>query len=220
MTESHGAGTSSTADPGGASGLRRRLIDFWFTIDLRSAGLFRILLGLVLVAHWVSRWRWLDVLYTAGGVLPATALGEIREYAVWQSDLWPALGWWTPLEWLDSFEPWAMRGFFLAVLVCYLLFTVGYRTRLFSVLSLLAWAAIVHRNPYTLIGADFVIGSLMLWAQFLPLGKRFSVDALRTALRGGVNLGRASGEPGRRACPPRGNRHSRWVPSASCSRSA
>src|SRR6185436_20321468 len=99
MTESHGAELSSTAGRPGAGGLRRRLIEFWFTIDLRSAGLFRILLGLVLIAHGAIRWRWLDVLYTKHGVLPADALAEIREYAVSRSGFWPPLGWWTPLEW-------------------------------------------------------------------------------------------------------------------------
>src|SRR5262245_17877183 len=121
---------SSNADRLGAASWRSRLRDFWFTIDLRSVGLFRILLGLVLVAHWVNRWRWLEVLYTPRGVLPATAQAEVRGVVVSQTGAWPALGWWTPLEWLD-FSPWAIRGFFLAVLACYLMFVIGYRTRLF-----------------------------------------------------------------------------------------
>src|SRR5262245_50825393 len=109
MTATQGAVFASTAERPATDGLRRRLAEFWFTIDLRSAGLFRILLGAVLIAHWLSRWLWLDVLYSPTGVLPAKVLADVRDVAVSQTGVWPAVGWWTPAEWLD-FAPWAMRA--------------------------------------------------------------------------------------------------------------
>jgi antitoxin component YwqK of YwqJK toxin-antitoxin module/predicted DCC family thiol-disulfide oxidoreductase YuxK len=157
-----------------------QIVDFWFTVDLRSAGLLRILLGLVLISYWFDCWRWMDRLYSADGVLPARALAELRQ-------MQSTLGLFTPLEWLEG-SPWALHAFFLAALACFLAFLVGYRTRLFGLLSLLAVAAIVQRNPYCLIGANFVLGSLLLWAQFLPLGRRFSIDALRAGIARGVPL--------------------------------
>lgn len=150
-----------------------RLRDFWFRIDLRSAGLFRILLGLILIWHWTDRWQFINLLYSADGVLPGRLLPELSSPLAWLSPLcWP----------LVDESPLLVRAFFLGALVCYVVFLVGYRTRLFAFLSLFAVASIAQRNPYCLIGADFVMGSLLLWAQFLPVGARFSLDAFRNAM--------------------------------------
>jgi antitoxin component YwqK of YwqJK toxin-antitoxin module/predicted DCC family thiol-disulfide oxidoreductase YuxK len=158
------------------------LRDFYFTIDCRSLGAFRICLGSCLIAEWVIRWRWFSVLYAADGVLPAATLREVRPFSYFA----------TPLVLLDGW-PWAARAFFALALVCYVMLLLGYRTRLATALSLLAFASLAHRNPYVLIGADFVFGSMLLWGLFLPLGSRFSIDAVRAALRGGVPLAGNSG---------------------------
>ncbi|MBI1900097.1 MAG: DUF393 domain-containing protein [Planctomycetia bacterium] len=170
----------------------RRLLDFYFRIDLRSLGLFRILLATVLIWHWTTRWPWIDELYAAGGVLPS-ALSPNSTVIPY----FPSL-----LIWIDHSPSW-LRAFFLAALVCYVLFCVGYRTRVFGLLSLVAYSSIAHRNPYALIGADFVLGSFLLWAQVLPVGERFSIDALRTALRGHVPLRTAPAAGAKSAIPAR-----------------
>ncbi|MDA7980014.1 MAG: DCC1-like thiol-disulfide oxidoreductase family protein [Pirellulales bacterium] len=156
--------------------LTGRYRDFFFRIDPRSLGLFRILLALVLIALWVFRWRWLGVMYTDSGVLPREILTELG------ARYFP----YTPLAWIGG--EWGVRLFFLGALVSYLLLLVGYRTRLASVLSWAFFVSISHRNPYVLIGADFVLASMLTWTMFLPLGKRFSVDALRRAMRSSVPL--------------------------------
>ncbi len=148
-----------------------RYRDFFFRIDPRSLGLFRVSMALVMLAVWVIRWRWLSVMYTDDGVLPRELLNSLG------SLYFP----YTPLAWIGS--EWGVRLFFLAALGSYLMMLVGYRTRLATVLAWAFYISISHRNPYILIGADFVIASMMTWAILLPLGKRFSVDAIRNALK-------------------------------------
>src|SRR5260221_14776799 len=53
--------------------MSRRLTDFYFTIDLRSLGLYRILLGLLLITDWLIRWPDLEAFYTSFGVVPVDA---------------------------------------------------------------------------------------------------------------------------------------------------
>jgi predicted DCC family thiol-disulfide oxidoreductase YuxK len=154
--------------------------EFFLCIDLRSLGLFRITLGLVLVAHGCMRWAWLDMLYTQEGALPADVAASIARSAGYYEYFL------SPLAWFDA--PWAVRLYLAATLVCYVALVLGYRTRWAALLSWLAFVTWAHRNPFVLIGADFVLASMLLWAQFLPLGERFSCDALRRALRDGVPL--------------------------------
>ncbi len=176
-----------------------RLLDFYLTIDLRSLGAFRIALGLLLVANWCVHWAWLETLFTDQGVLSCDMLrqanGRMSPFFL------------TPLVWIDHW-PWAIRAFFLFALVCYVALLLGWHTRLFTVLALVCWGATLNRNPFVVIGADRVLATLLLWSVFLPLGARFSLDALRRGLRQGVDPQRehAFGEPLHQA-PRRSRRH-------------
>lgn len=175
--------------PGGCRGWR----EFFLCIDLRSLGLFRITLGLVLLAHGCLRWTWLDLLYTDRGAFPGTTAAKLALQAGYYEYFL------SPLAWFDA--PWAVRLYLLATLLCYAALVVGYRTRWAALLSWLAFVTWAHRNPLVLIGADFVLASMLLWAQFLPLGERFSWDAVRRALRGGVPLRDSPRDDGEPAVP-------------------
>ena len=103
----------------------RKLKEFYFTIDLRSLGLYRVLLAALLIDDWSAR------------------------------------------------RPNAMLAY--VALVVYLLFLIGYRTRLFQVLSF-AFYTVVHCD------GDAVLATMLLWSLFLPVGRRFSVDAMRRGI--------------------------------------
>lgn len=67
------------------------------------------------------------------------------------------------------------------LLVCVLLF-VGYRTKLMQVLALILTTSLNSRNVMLENGGSVVLNILLVWTAFLPLGERFSVDALRASL--------------------------------------
>src|SRR5258708_35125573 len=144
----------------------RRLKQFYFTIDLRSLGLYRVLLGCWLVFDWFTRWPDLEAFYTSSGVLPVEAplprSGGDFHFCL-----------------LDGVRSLPMvEAVFLVGLICYLLFLVGYRTRIFQVCSFVFFTSILSRNILIRDGSVVVIGTLLLWSLFLPLGGRFSVDAI------------------------------------------
>ena len=72
---------------------------------------------------------------------------------------------------------------FVIAFVCFLCFTVGYRTRLFQVLSFALTTSLHERIIYAENWGTVVLAELLVWTLFLPLGRRFSVDALRASLR-------------------------------------
>ena len=174
-----------------ATSLGDRWLDFWFRLDLRSLGLFRILLSVVLLWHLLLRWRWIGDLFTDRGLLPAS---ELVRGGDWVAQLLDLFTWYAnPLVWLDHW-PWAVKLYFVATAASYLLLLLGYRTRLATVLSLLLFAWLSTRDRHLMIGADYLLGSLLLWSLFLPLGARFSLDAIIRRMRQGVPLPTAASD--------------------------
>src|SRR5262245_48180223 len=156
----------------------RRLRDFYFAIDLRSLGLYRILLAALLIQDWFVRWPYLEPFYTSAGVWPIEAplprAGAPFHFSI--------------LDPLTSLA--AVRLVFLLGLACFVLLLIGWKSKLAQLLSLFFFASVRTRNPLVSHGGDTVLVTLALWTLFLPLGARFSVDAARTALRRGVPLRR------------------------------
>ena len=143
----------------------RRNLRQSIAVDTRTLAVFRVFLGLLIVADVLLRLRNFSVMYADSGAVPrslamdATADSAISVFYFTTS---PAL---------------TLLLFGLGVLVaCQLI--VGYRTTLATVLSLLFVASLDHANPFVLSYADTLFRLLLFWAIFLPLGERWSIDAL------------------------------------------
>jgi predicted DCC family thiol-disulfide oxidoreductase YuxK len=163
----------------------RSLKDFYFTIDQRSIDLFRILLAVVLIGDWVARWPGLEAFYTGQGVLPASAAGF-------------------HFSLLDSITSLpGVQAVFLVGLLAYVLLLVGYRTRLALVVSFIFFMAALNRNMMIRNGGDVVALTMFWWLLWLPVGRRFSLDAIRAALKQGVPIRPrvAASSPDERSAP-------------------
>jgi predicted DCC family thiol-disulfide oxidoreductase YuxK len=138
--------------------------------DLRWLGVFRIFYGLLLLADLIRRWAVATDFYTNDGVLPN------------HFSLFRPLG----RDVFSIYHAFSTRGevdvAFALTAVVFLLFTVGYRTRLFHLLSLLCITSLNARNLLVENGGTVVMNLLCFWTAFLPLGRRVSVDALIASL--------------------------------------
>jgi len=146
--------------------MSRRFRDFYFTIDPRSLALFRILIGLLLIKDCQARWSHIESFYTSFGVVETNLIPRLNEKQAY-------------FLWFDHVD--SLRGvqlIFLLGLVVYVLFVLGYRTRIVTALSLLFFASVVGRNVLIRHGGDTVMATMLMWSVFLPLGKRFSLDAI------------------------------------------
>jgi hypothetical protein len=135
-------------------------------VDLRSLAAFRIGFGLCLVANWyirISNGK-LVAHYTDAGVLPRSLLAKTG----------------TQWSFLDAFAgEGSARVAFGFILCVYLCFTLGLFTRVAQILTPICLVALYHRNPLIDDGSDWTMRLWALWAVFLPLGERFSIDAWR-----------------------------------------
>ena len=149
-----------------------------FGIDARALAAFRIAVGLLLFADLLLRARSLRAFYTDAGVLPRSVLAE----------LYPGFA---RLSLHAVSGSVAVQALLFAVAgAAALALAVGYRTRTATVVSWLLLVSLHARNPVVLNGGDSMLQRLLFWSMFLPLGARWSVDAVR-ALPGDDDAGPA-----------------------------
>ncbi|HEX4447904.1 MAG TPA: DCC1-like thiol-disulfide oxidoreductase family protein [Polyangiaceae bacterium] len=168
---------------------RRELIRAYFTFDGRSLAVFRVGLASVLIVDLLRRVPWLRDFYSNAGLLP-------NHTVLWRPPL-PRL---FSVFFVASQPEEAAVGFALAF-VCFFCLLVGWRTRLFHVLSFAMSTSLHNRILFAENWGAVALGALMLWTAFLPLGRRYSVDALLASLRAGRDEGPAD-IAARRLPPP------------------
>ncbi|MES3161741.1 MAG: HTTM domain-containing protein [Halorubrum sp.] len=144
--------------------LRQYLIDC-VSVDTRSLAAFRVLLGLLVVADLLLRSRNFWLYYTDDGVVPQ-----------WLAERGAAEHAFSAYYYVS--DPEFIAALFVLQAVFALALVVGYRTRAATVLSFLLVVSLDHHNPFVLSYADTLFRLLFFWAIFLPLGERWSVDAL------------------------------------------
>lgn len=144
------------------------LLRHYAKIDARSLGLFRVLFGLTLLGDLRYRWGYLTDFYSNDGVLPNhNHLYNLKTEGRFV---------WSGLHAFNS--PGEAFVGFAVIALFYALFTVGYKTRVFHALSVVSLISLVARNLLTEGAGDAVALALLTLTFFLPLGSRFSVDAL------------------------------------------
>src|SRR5262249_12521052 len=72
---------------------------------------------------------------------------------------------------------------FLVCFFVFFCFLIGYRTRLFHVLSFVMTTSLHNRMLFAENWGGVAIGALMAWTVWLPMGRRISVDAVLASLR-------------------------------------
>ncbi len=134
-------------------------------IDLRSLALFRVCLGLLIVADLIIRAQALHAHYSDAGVLPRGAyLTQFANPAHWSVHLLSG-------QWMFQALLFVIASLFAILLI------VGYRSRIAIWVSWLLLISLQNRHPLLLTGGDVLLRMLAFWGLFLPLGARFSVDS-------------------------------------------
>lgn len=145
--------------------------DSYFIFDRRTLGFTRILLGFLLVTDLFRRAAAWDDMFSDRGVLP-NFVNLFRPQA------------WGAFSLVNAFtthgELCVLWAFSLIVFLCVL---VGYKTRVAQVISLILVASMDGRVLLIENGGYVVYNLVLLWTSFLPMGDRFSVDAMLASMR-------------------------------------
>ncbi|MFO0755012.1 MAG: HTTM domain-containing protein [Byssovorax sp.] len=142
----------------------------YMTMDRRTLGFTRILLGAYLILDLFRRTSsWLDM-FSNEGILP-THVSLFRP----QSDNFTLFH-----AFSTAPELWVL---WTIGLVTYVALLVGYKTKIAQIVSLLFVCSMNGRVLLIENGGYVIQNLLLLWTCFLPLGDRFSIDAMRASLR-------------------------------------
>jgi hypothetical protein len=150
---------------------RRWLHEHYCKADPRTLALLRIVLGFLLAADGIRHWKEASLFYANTGVVTNHFL-LFKPFSGHNFTLWNAFS--SPAE---------VHVIFALATLCYLLYMVGYRTRLFAILSLVMVTSQDNRLVLVENGGYVVVNLLTAWTVFMPTGKRFSVDALLRSYR-------------------------------------
>ena len=155
----------STPSPSAVVGWLRRYLRGCIAIDSRALALFRMAIASLIFADLILRSRNFHFYYTENGVVPQYLARQLSaDHAV-------------SIFHLTTSTELIAALFVLHALAAVALF-VGYRTRLAMVVSFLFIISLDHHNPLVLSYADILFRLLAFWAIFLPLGERWSIDAV------------------------------------------
>src|SRR3954452_22414312 len=150
--------------PGGVGPAACSKLQELFSLDLRSLAVLRIGLALLVLGDLAARATDLRAHYTDFGILPRAALSPFGPASI------HAL----------SDSPWFLGTLFLIAALFALALLVGFQTRIACFVSWFLLLSLHGRNPIILQGGDILFRVLFFWSLFLPLGARFSLDALRS----------------------------------------
>lgn len=134
-----------------------------FGIDLRTLALFRILLGVTVLADVLNRWPYASMLYSDQGAWPRAAAMAFNDDIRWS------------LLYVTG-QSWLVHLVFAALALTAAALIVGYRTRLATAVAWVLLASVCNRNLIVLQGGDTLLCLMLFWSLFLPLGARFSFD--------------------------------------------
>jgi predicted DCC family thiol-disulfide oxidoreductase YuxK len=172
-----------------SSRLGAHLVSCYLSADPRWLGVFRIAFGTILCADLYRRWVEAREYYTNDGFLP-------NHFSLFR-----------PMgdKLFSLYHPFSTLGeihvvFALTALV-FVAYTLGYKTKLAQILAALLITSLDARNLFVENGGDVVVNLLAVITAFLPLGRRFSLDAVIASMRAFRET--SSAELNDRSRPPR-----------------
>ncbi|RQH00921.1 HTTM domain-containing protein [Natrarchaeobius oligotrophus] len=134
-------------------------------IDTRTLAVFRVFVGLLIVADIVLRSRNFSYFYTDTGVVPQWLAQDLSSDGVFSVYHYTS-------------DPTVIAALFVVQILIAIQLIVGYKTRIATILSFLLVISLDHHNPLVTSYADVLFRLLLFWAIFLPLGERWSIDAV------------------------------------------
>jgi hypothetical protein len=138
-----------------------------FTVDTRALAALRVALGAIILLDLLHRAPYLEHFYTDSGVHSLAAYEAT--YSRYTGLSIHAL----------SGELWLQQLLFVIAGLFALALITGYRTRLVALVSLVLLFSLHARNPAVLNGGDRLLLVLLFVSLLVPLGERWSIDALR-----------------------------------------
>lgn len=139
---------------------------FWFSRnDTIQVGIFRIFFGLQLFFFFLFLYFNWNSYYRLDGIRSLIDLDKVtQDYYGWS--LFSMTESWLPV-----------KTFWYLGIISSIMFTLGWQTRIATILLFLIICSMIHRSPFVTNGEDLVFRMLLFHGIFAPLGHSLSIDA-------------------------------------------
>jgi len=138
----------------------------YLSCDLRALALMRVFIAFVLITDLTIRMGDLEAFYSNTGAVPLPMM-----FTYMWNDFYVSLHAMSGL-WQVQVILFCAAYFFAIMLL------IGYRTKLFTVLSWFMLLSLHNRNTLILQGGDDLLRMVLFWGMFIPWGARYSCDRL------------------------------------------
>ena len=163
------------ARPDRSRAIRDELRRTYLEMDPRTLAFGRIFFALVMIGDLLRRVPWIREFYTNAGILPNHTM-------LWRPPVERLFSVFFMSSLYEESTLWFVFCFF-----CFFCYLIGWRTRFFQVLSFVMMTSLHNRMLFAENWGGVAMGALMVWTLFLPMGRRFSVDAVLASLRARPN---------------------------------
>jgi predicted DCC family thiol-disulfide oxidoreductase YuxK len=151
--------------------IRAELRRTYLEMDPRTLAFGRIFFALVMIGDLLRRIPWIREFYTNAGILP-------NHTVLWRPPVERLFSVFFMSSLYEESTLW-----FVICFVCFFCYLIGWRTRLFQLLSFALMTSLHNRMLFAENWGGVAMGALMVWTLFLPMGRRFSVDAVLASMR-------------------------------------
>jgi hypothetical protein len=138
----------------------------YLTLDLRAISLMRICIATIILFDLGIRITDLEAFYSNTGVLPLEGMFE-HSWNSYFISLHAISGLWQ-----------VQLVLFMFAFFCAIMLFIGYRTKLFTLLSWIMMLSLHNRNGLILQGGDDLLRMVLFWGIFMPWGARYSCDKI------------------------------------------
>ena len=138
---------------------------FWFApFDPLPLALFRIAMGTLILWGFICLYPNWNYYFAPGGVQ------SLNDPTLPPSNI----DWWSIFYWTEAFLP--TRAIWWLALLASVGFTIGWQTRLCTVLLFIIESSMIHNNRWAINGEDLVFRMLLFYGCFATLNRAWSVD--------------------------------------------
>jgi hypothetical protein len=138
----------------------------YLSFDIRALALMRVCLAIVIMLDLSVRISDLEAFYANTGAVPMSMVYQ-HSWNDYYISLHAISGLWQ-----------VQLIFFLAAYFFAAMLMIGYRTKLFTILSWFMLLSLHNRNNLILQGGDDLLRMVMFWGMFIPWGARYSCDSI------------------------------------------
>ncbi len=143
-------------------------------VDLRSLALFRIVIGIIVLIDLAWRSQTLVEMYTDEGFFTRD-LANLYYRSVSGSE---SYSYWSIHKLSGAVEfQWLLFAISAIAAICV---TIGWKTRIATVILWVLVASVQTRNPLINTSGDTLLKMLLFWSMFLPTAAVWSIDSFRT----------------------------------------